>query len=285
MKTFLIAASAMALALPAMAQTQQQYQNPPPPPRGEGHHEQGGARPAPNVGAQPRVWQGGGGGHWQGSPYVGAQPHGRQGGAPNPGVQRFQGPPPGVGRQWQGAPMAGRQFQAPPPNEAQRNNEAPVGPRYGVTRTAPWAGQHQYAPQYQRNGQYQGGGAYTWRNGQRTWQGGDRNTWRDRNWQNNRTWTQNDWRREREHHWGWNGRRVDWGAWNWPSGYHYHRYYYGQILPWIFIEPQFYFTDYYDYGFDAPPYGFEWVRYGPDLLLVNIDTGEVVDVEYGVFDY
>lgn len=164
--------------------------------------------------------------------------------------------------------MAGRQYQAPPPNGAQRNNEAPVGPRYGVTRTAPWAGQHQYAPQTQRQG-----GAYTYRNGQRTWQGG------------NRTWTQNDWRRERDHHWGWNGRRIDGGAWNWPGGYRYHRFFFGQFLPAIFLAPEFYFNDYYDYGFDAPPYGYEWVRYGPDLLLVNIETGQVEDVEYGVFDY
>lgn len=266
MKTFLIAASAMALALPALAQ-QPNYQDPPPA-RGEsheGHEQQGGARPAPNM-VQPRSWQG--------APNSGAQPRSWQGGGA-PGMARpYQGPPPA--RQWQGAPMAARPYQVPPPNEARGAPTVPESPRYGVTRTAPWAGQHQYAPQYQRGGQYPGAGAYTYRNGSnRTWQG----DWRDRNW------TQNDWRRERDHHWGWNGRRIDWGAWNWPGGYRYHRYYYGQFLPWIFLAPEYYFTDYYDYGFDAPPYGYEWVRYGPDLLLVNIETGQVEDVEYGVFDY
>jgi len=33
----------------------------------------------------------------------------------------------------------------------------------------------------------------------------------------------------------------------------------------------------------APEAGFQWVRYGPDVLLVNVTTGEVVDAVYGVF--
>jgi Ni/Co efflux regulator RcnB len=33
----------------------------------------------------------------------------------------------------------------------------------------------------------------------------------------------------------------------------------------------------------APPANYQWVRYGPDLLLVNTLTGEVTDVRYGVF--
>jgi Ni/Co efflux regulator RcnB len=32
-----------------------------------------------------------------------------------------------------------------------------------------------------------------------------------------------------------------------------------------------------------PPRGYEWVRYGDDALLVNIRTGEIVDVVYDVF--
>jgi Ni/Co efflux regulator RcnB len=34
---------------------------------------------------------------------------------------------------------------------------------------------------------------------------------------------------------------------------------------------------------EPPPPGFQWVRYGPDLLLVNVVTGQVADVAYGVF--
>ncbi|MEJ0065348.1 MAG: RcnB family protein [Caulobacteraceae bacterium] len=32
-----------------------------------------------------------------------------------------------------------------------------------------------------------------------------------------------------------------------------------------------------------PPPGSRWVRYGPDLLLVNLTTGRVEDTAYGVF--
>jgi len=36
-------------------------------------------------------------------------------------------------------------------------------------------------------------------------------------------------------------------------------------------------------GLGPPPHGFVWVRYGPDLLLVNRRTGRIVDVIYGAF--
>jgi Ni/Co efflux regulator RcnB len=36
-------------------------------------------------------------------------------------------------------------------------------------------------------------------------------------------------------------------------------------------------------GLHAPPPGLVWVRFGPDLLLVNQRTGKVHDVIYGAF--
>jgi Ni/Co efflux regulator RcnB len=33
-----------------------------------------------------------------------------------------------------------------------------------------------------------------------------------------------------------------------------------------------------------PPKGYRWVRYGPDLLLVNVRTGRISDVIYGAFN-
>ncbi len=89
---------------------------------------------------------------------------------------------------------------------------------------------------------------------------------------------------ENRKHWGWNGRPRHWGGYHFPNGHHYRRWRIGQILPLIFLEQEYVFDDYTDLGFDDPPPGYEWVRYGPDLLLVDLDTGEVVDVEYGVFD-
>jgi len=82
----------------------------------------------------------------------------------------------------------------------------------------------------------------------------------------------------------WNGQRFRGSRWSWPRGYGYQRWWIGGILPAIFLSQAYWFDDYSDLGFGPPPYGCEWVRYGPDLLLVDIDSGQIVDVEYGVFD-
>ena len=54
-------------------------------------------------------------------------------------------------------------------------------------------------------------------------------------------------------------------------------------LPAIFLSSTYYFANFAVLGLDPPPFGYQWVRYGPDVLLVNIRTGEVMGVEYGVF--
>jgi Ni/Co efflux regulator RcnB len=36
-------------------------------------------------------------------------------------------------------------------------------------------------------------------------------------------------------------------------------------------------------GLIDPPYGYVWVRYGPDALLVNVENGLILSVMYGVF--
>jgi Ni/Co efflux regulator RcnB len=36
-------------------------------------------------------------------------------------------------------------------------------------------------------------------------------------------------------------------------------------------------------GLGAPPYGYRWIRYGPDMLLVEVRSRRVVDVVYGAF--
>jgi Ni/Co efflux regulator RcnB len=51
----------------------------------------------------------------------------------------------------------------------------------------------------------------------------------------------------------------------------------------VFLSSAYYFTNYAALGLDPPPFGYQWVRYGPDVLLVNVRTGQVMDVEYNVF--
>jgi Ni/Co efflux regulator RcnB len=69
----------------------------------------------------------------------------------------------------------------------------------------------------------------------------------------------------------------------WPRGYGYHRFYAHQFFPRQFWIPDYYINDWADYGVYAPPYDTQWIRYGSDLVLVNLDTGEILDVVPGVF--
>ena len=70
----------------------------------------------------------------------------------------------------------------------------------------------------------------------------------------------------------------------WPGGYAYRRYAVGGVLPRAFWVRDYYIDNYVDYGLEAPLPDFEWVRYGPDIVLVNLDTGDIAQVVYGVFD-
>ena len=69
-----------------------------------------------------------------------------------------------------------------------------------------------------------------------------------------------------------------------PHGWYYHRWVYGEILPAFFWSQNYWISDYFDYGLADPPPGFIWVRYGDDALLIDQNSGEVLQVEYGVFD-
>ena len=72
-------------------------------------------------------------------------------------------------------------------------------------------------------------------------------------------------------------------AFRYPSGYSYRRWSIGALLPSLFLSNNYYFNDYSALGVGAPPYGYHWVRYGPDLLLVQNGTRRIVDVIYGAF--
>ncbi len=81
----------------------------------------------------------------------------------------------------------------------------------------------------------------------------------------------------------WGGRPVYAPAYSYPRGYSYRRWHSGGILPALFFGSSYYYNAFDTFGLSRPPYGFRWVRYGPDLLLVNIRTGRIRDVRYGVF--
>jgi len=77
------------------------------------------------------------------------------------------------------------------------------------------------------------------------------------------------------------GYRV--GPWRAPPGYAYRRWHYGEFLPRAYWGPEFVLADFWLFGLDIPPMGYEWVRYGPDALLIDLRSGEVVQTVYDNF--
>jgi Ni/Co efflux regulator RcnB len=69
----------------------------------------------------------------------------------------------------------------------------------------------------------------------------------------------------------------------WPVGFTYRRWVVGRPLARALIAPAYYYPGYAALGLAAPPANYQWIRYGPDLMLVNTATGNVVDIRYGVF--
>ena len=73
------------------------------------------------------------------------------------------------------------------------------------------------------------------------------------------------------------------GPYHGGASYRYTRWQYGQMLPSRYRGQQYWLAEYWLFGLDVPPMGYEWIRYGPDAILVDTATGEVVQVVYGDF--
>jgi len=138
---------------------------------------------------------------------------------------------------------------------------------------------------------------------QRNQNGGDRGNWRngrndrnDNNWRDGRRGDnrnrRGDWNR------GWrNDNRYNWSSWrNQNRGrYHLSPYYspyrnwsYRRISIGLFLDSLFYDQRYwignpYEYRLPPAPYGTQWVRYYDDVILVDVYSGEVLDVIYDFF--
>ncbi len=125
---------------------------------------------------------------------------------------------------------------------------------------------------------------------------GNATTWQGGNWQGNA----NNYRRGNSNRWQgntWHGsngititgrnftaqQRFHVGTYRRPHGWYYRRWSYGDFLPAAFFVSTYWLTDYLAFGLEPPPPGLVWVRYGDDALLVDRYSGEVVQVEYGVF--
>jgi hypothetical protein len=70
-----------------------------------------------------------------------------------------------------------------------------------------------------------------------------------------------------------------------PAGWGYQRWAIGAFLPPVILARDYWYPDWDLLGLPPPPPDYQWVRYGPDLLLVDLTSGEVVEVVYDVFYY
>lgn len=68
-----------------------------------------------------------------------------------------------------------------------------------------------------------------------------------------------------------------------PAGWYEHRWTFGEFLPPAFWVRDYWLIDFAVYDLPPPPYGAVWVRVGPDALLIDEDTGEIITVAYDVF--
>lgn len=73
------------------------------------------------------------------------------------------------------------------------------------------------------------------------------------------------------------------GPYHRPSGWRDHHWVFGEILPRGYWGAQYILADYWLFGLEVPPAGYEWVREGADALMISLETGEILQVEYGVF--
>ncbi|MDR3451969.1 MAG: RcnB family protein [Rhodoferax sp.] len=73
------------------------------------------------------------------------------------------------------------------------------------------------------------------------------------------------------------------GPYRRPSGWVNRRWAYGDILPPAYWAAPYVLADYWLFGLEIPPIGYEWVRVGADAVLVSTMNGEVLQVVYGTF--
>ena len=139
------------------------------------------------------------------------------------------------------------------------------------------------------------GGDHRWDGGRDHGNNGGDHRWDGRNnsggsWNGSHNWTG----RSGDHRWDasrWrNDHRYDWRDWRnghrdmfsrhyyAPRGYRYRSVYAGFFLEPFFYGSSYWLDDPYDYRLPPVEWPLRWVHYYNDALLVDVTTGEVVDV-------
>lgn len=123
-------------------------------------------------------------------------------------------------------------------------------------------GAYRSQPNYRGDGRFGNGFRGTWN---RDWRRDNR--W---NWQSYRSYNRDIFRLPRYY-----------APYGWSYGYR--RFSIGYTLNSILFDQRYWISDPYYYRLPEAYYPYEWVRYYDDALLVDVETGEVVDVVYGIF--
>ena len=121
-------------------------------------------------------------------------------------------------------------------------------------------------------------GNRSWSTDRRDWnRDGDRRSDRwDRNWRNDRRYSWQDYRRQNR-----NAYRLP--RYEARHGYSYRRWYPGYRFDSVFYSSNYWINDPFYYRL-PPAYGdYRWVRYYDDAVLVDIYSGEIVDIIYSFF--
>ncbi len=115
-----------------------------------------------------------------------------------------------------------------------------------------------------------------------------RDDWRDehgRSWHHDQDWYQS-YHYDHFRYYGdryYARQRFSIGFYAAPWGYFPRVWVYGDRLPLSYYGDRFIVDDYYNYDLYAPPYATAWVRVGDDVLLVDLNSGEVLDVIANLF--
>ena len=135
----------------------------------------------------------------------------------------------------------------------------------------------------------------------RNWGGhdGDRGSSHGRDWRNEWREDRHDWRSDQRRDCRYYTRYRDsrWSGFNWsiqyryraptryiyPTGYHPYRWSVGYRMPYSYYSPRQYWVDYRAYRLPPPPYGYTWVRVDRDVVLVELASGLIRDVLFGLF--
>ncbi len=121
----------------------------------------------------------------------------------------------------------------------------------------------------------------------------DRHDWNDRPSDRGRNEYRHDDRDWNRHPNNWDNRshdhvdyartRYHYGYYAPPRGYYNRTWYRGDRLPYGWYSNAYVVHDWHPYHLYAPPYGYQWVRVGNDVVLTALATGVVLDVLYNIW--